>query len=251
MRKTKMNREEKVAMIREMLRLIATGSYDMPNHVFAYFVHHNIPPEQKLFYNLIADSFLSLYSFSNLMNENCWSQAATVLRMGMEQVAAVFVMTYKKGALESYLNLQKEKSNYYQLDDEKQKSYRKDYSIKGKLADYFDYSWIKDFTEDNTYGRDQLMKLARLDEFLVDIDQTLNSFAHGSITIFQFSKDNWGVMKRYGDRICLACCKLFDFLCCSYKTLIGEEILNTPLNDAFIRFQIIYEDLFVKEGWKK
>ena len=234
-----MNREEKVAMIREMLRLIAMGSYDMPNHVFAYFVNHNIPPEQKLFYNLIADSFLSLYSFSNLMNENCWSQAATVLRMGMEQVAAVFVMTYKKGALESYLNLQKEKSDFYQLDDEKQKSYRKEHSIKGKLTDYFDYSWIEDFTEDNTYGRDQLMKLAHLEEFLVDIDQTLNSFAHGSITIFQFSNDNWNVMKRYGNRISLACCKLFDFLCCSYKNLIKEEFLDLSLNDIFIRFKSI------------
>lgn len=246
-----MNREEKIAMIREMLHLIAVGSHDMPNHVFTYYVNHNISSEQKLFYNLIADSFLTLYSFSNLINENCWSQAATVLRMGMEQVAAVSVMTYEKGALEKYLELQKEKSEYYQLSDEKQKSYKKDCSIKGKLIDYFDYGWIKDFTDDKTYGRDQLLRLARLDEFLADIDQTLNSFAHGSITVFQFSKDNWDAMKRYGDRICLACCKLFDFLCCSYKTLIGEEIINTPINRVFINFKTIYEAVIFANNAKK
>ena len=169
----------------------------------------------------------------------------------MEQVAAVSVMTYEKGALEKYLELQKEKSEYYQLSDEKQKSYKKDCSIKGKLIDYFDYGWIKDFTDDKTYGRDQLLRLARLDEFLADIDQTLNSFAHGSITVFQFSKDNWDAMKRYGDRICLACCKLFDFLCCSYKTLIGEEIINTPINRVFINFKTIYEAVIFANNAKK
>lgn len=236
-----MNRQEKLVMIREMLRLIAEGSHNMPNHVFAYYVNHKIASEQKLFYNLIADSFLTLYSFSNLMNENCWSQAATVLRMGMEQIAAVFIMTYEKGALDSYLKLQQEKFRYYNLDENEQKSYKKDRSIKGKLVDYFDYSWIRDFTNDKTYGRDKLMELAHLDEFLVDIDQTLNAFAHGSITIFQFSNDNWDVMKRYGDRICLSCCKLFDFLCCSYKQLIGDEFYSLPLNEIFIRFKRIYK----------
>lgn len=246
-----MNREEKIPMIREMLRLIALGSHDMPNYVFSYFIKHKIPTEQKCFYNLIADTFLTLYSFSSLMNDNCWSQASTLLRMALEQVSAVFVMAYQKESIKDYVNLQKEKNMFLRLNEKEQKEYAKNNGFRGREYAYFDYGWIKRFTDDKTYGRIQLMKLAHLEEFTVDIDQTLNSFSHGSITIFQFDKDNWDVMKRYGDRITIACCKLFDFLCCSYKYLIGEEFLCLPLNSVFLEFKSIYQELFIKEGWKK
>lgn len=245
-----MNRKEKVAMIKEMLRLIALGSHNMPEYVFSYFVRHNVPYDQKCFFNLIADSFLTLYSFTVLMNDNCWSQAATLLRMGMEQVAAVFVISYNENALASYADLQKEKAAFALLDDNERKTYVKEHRIKGRENSYFDYSWCKELTIDKTYGRQQLLELAHLEEFLIDIDQTLNSFSHGSLTIFQFSKNNWDIMKKFGDRIAISCCKLFDFLCCSYKNLIKEEFLDLPLNDIFIRFKSIYEDLFEKEGWK-
>ena len=236
-----MNREEKVSMIREMLSFVAVGSHDMPNHVFTYYVNHNISVEQKCFYNLIADSFLTLYSISVLMNENCWSQASTILRMALEQVAAVFIMSYNNKALEAYVALQKEKALFYNLNDQEQKEYAKKNGFKGKENDYFDYSWIKDFTNDGKCGRNQLLDLARLEEFKSDIKEVLNSFSHGSITIFQFNKDNWDVMRRYGDRIGIACCKLFDFLCCSYQNIIHEEFFDLPLNDIFLRFKSIYK----------
>ena len=100
-----MNRQEKLAIIKEMIRLIAKGSHDMPNCIFTYYVNNKIPSEQKLFYNLIADSFLTLYSFSNLMKENCWSQAFAVLRMGIEQVSAVYLLTTIPESLQEYINL--------------------------------------------------------------------------------------------------------------------------------------------------
>lgn len=71
------------------------------------------------------------------------------------------------------MNLFKEHGIYLSLDKDGKNDYIKVKSItKNIINDYFDYLWIKDFTEDNTYSRDQLLKLAHLDEFLVDIKET-------------------------------------------------------------------------------
>ena len=246
-----MNREEKLSMMRDMLKLISLGSYNMPEYVFNYYQKHNIPAKQKHFYNIIADSFLTLYSFCTLINDGCWSQASTLLRMGLEQVAAIYIVSYTDGAMDSYINLQIEKDKCSGLSKEKQKEYLRRNGFRGKVSDYFDYSWIKEYTNDKTYGRDQLLKLAHLGEFLPDIEYTLNSFSHGTINIFQFEKGNWEFMKRYGDRITLTCCKLFDFLCCSYKNIIGDEFYNLPLNNYFINFKELYETYLIKEGIKR
>ena len=246
-----MEEKEKIALLRDMLELIAKGSHNMPNYVFTYYKNHNIPCRQKCFYNLIADSFLTLYSFSVLMNDSCWSQASVLLRVGLEQVAAVFVLTNIDGTLEKYIDLQCEKSNYYQLNKEEQKDYAKEHGFKGKENSYFDYGWIKEFTCDGSYGINQLLKLVGLEEFLVDIEQTLNSFAHGSITIFQFNGNNWEIMRKHGKRITIACCKLFDFLCCAYKKIVKDEFDNLPLNDIFIDFEMRYKYLFEMEGWNQ
>ena len=120
-----------------------------------------------------------------------------------------------------------------------------------RINDYFDYSWIKDFTEDNKYGRDQLLKLAHLDEFLVDIKETLNAFAHGSISIFQFNnaEEKWELMSRYGRRLVLTACKLYDFLCCSFREYVGDSFSNLLLNQQFMEFKKIYlQNIRVERG---
>ena len=127
------------------------------------------------------------------------------------------------------------------MNDEEQKEYRKLLGI-NKINDYFDYSWIKNFTVDKTYGRDQLLKLANLDELIVDIKETLNSFAHGSLSIFQFhnAEEKWDLMSRYGKRLVLIACKLYDFICCSFKEYIGDRFFELKLNQQFIDFKKIY-----------
>ena len=186
------------------------------------------------------------------MRENAWSQAFTLLRMGIEQVAAVFIISNTEGALEEYIKLHNLKIAYLNIESEQDK---KDFlSIRGiaknKINDFFDYSWVSEFTTDGKYGRNQMIELARLEEFLIDIEQSLNAFSHGSISVFQMSGDNWNVMKRYGRRACLTCCKLYDFLCCSYHNLIGDdEFKKLPLDNYFMTFKSIYHALFVEEGW--
>ena len=246
--------DKKLEQINQMLSLIMDSSHPMPNYVFHYYVDFKKNPEEKMFYNLIADSFLTLFSYCKLMFENAWSQAFTVLRMGLEQVAAVFLLTTKPDALQKYIDLYKLKVQFINIESEDdKKEFLKANSIpKNKVNDFFDYSWISSFTSDGKYGRNQLIELARLEEFLVDIEQSLNAFSHGSMSVFQMSGDNWNVMKRYGRRASLTCCKLYDFLCCSYHNLIGdEEFAKLPLDRYFHSFKLIYHDLFVSEGWIK
>lgn len=240
--------------INQMLSLIMDSSHSMPDYVFHYYVDFKKNPEEKIFYNLIADSFLTLFSYCKLMFENAWSQAFTVLRMGLEQVAAVFLLTTKPGTLQKYIDLYKLKVQFINIESEDdKKEFLKTNNIpKNKVNDFFDYSWISSFTSDGKYGRNQLIELSRLEEFLVDIEQSLNAFSHGSMSVFQMSGDNWNVMKRYGRRANLTCCKLYDFLCCSYHNLIGdEEFVKLPLDRYFRSFKLIYYDLFVSEGWIK
>ena len=245
--------DRKQIQINQMLSLIMESSHVMPDYVFHHFVDFKKKHEEKIFYNLIADSFLTLFSYCKLMFENAWSQAFTVLRMGLEQIAAVFLLINTPGALEKYINLHKLKVQFINIESEiDKKTFRKAHNIPNKYNDYFDYAWVASFTSDGKYGRKQMIELARLEEFLVDIEQSLNAFSHGSMSVFQMSGDNWNVMKRYGRRANLTCCKLYDFLCCSYHNLIGdEEFRKLPLDNSFRLFKAIYHDVFVREGWIK
>ena len=245
--------DKKIEQINQMLSLIMESSHPMPDYVFHYYVESKRKPEEKVFYNLIADSFLTLFSYCKLMFENAWSQAFTVLRMGLEQISAVFLLITRPDALEKYIDLYKLKVQFINIESEDdKKAFRKEHNIPSMYNDYFDYSWVSSFTADGKYGRNQMIELAKLEEFLTDIEQSLNAFSHGSMSVFQMSGDNWNVMKRYGRRASLICCKLYDFLCCSYHNLIGEEeFAKLPLDRYFKSFKLIYHDLFISEGWLK
>ena len=79
--------------INQMMSLIMDSSHQMPDYVFHYYVDSKKRPNEKIFYNLIADSYLTLFSYCKLMFENAWSQAFALLRMGLEQIAAIFQET--------------------------------------------------------------------------------------------------------------------------------------------------------------
>lgn len=238
------NVKDKTLLLNKLMDLMIVGTREIQDCIFSYYLEEKITRKYKSFYNLLAESFITIKSFCILMRESAWSQAATILRTGIEQISAVFVLANNSNALESFANLYLEKSSFVRLSEEEQKEYAKSHGFKGKIYEYFDYGWIKDYTEDGTYGRDQILKLAFLDEFETDIKTTLNPFSHGKLSIFQFDYDNWKAMKRYGERIILICCKLFDFLCCSFYKIIGDNYFNrTPLAIPFADFKRLWHSL--------
>ena len=236
--------------LNNMMSIIVKSTRKIADIVFTEYVNHKEHKEQKQIYNLFTEAYLSVSAFCNLMFDFSWSQAAVILRTAIEQVSALYVLSYYPYSRIAFMNLFKERGAYLSLDKEGKDNYIKDNDLpKYRINDYFDYSWIKDFTDDKTYGRDQLLKLAHLDEFLVDIKETLNAFAHGSISIFQFnnSEEKWELMSRYGRRLVLTACKLYDFLCCSFKEYIGDRFFDLRLNQQFIDFKKIY--LPIVNGW--
>ncbi|MCR5309265.1 MAG: hypothetical protein K6E21_04060 [Bacilli bacterium] len=240
-----MNQKEKVEYINRMLSLILESTHNMPNSVFRYYVDYKKEPKEKLFYNLIAESFLTLYSYCVLIFNNAWSQAFALLRIGLEQISSVYVLVEMPGALEEYIKLHDLYKKYILLDSrEEKKIFLKEYNVPlNKEKAFFDYGWITKFTEDKTFGRNQIIKMAKLDEFIVDIDETLNSFAHGKISVFQMCGNNWAVMGDYGRRANMTVCKLFDFLCCAIHKLVGDREFNKfPISESFILFKKIYRN---------
>ena len=241
--------DEKQEKVNEMLTLILRSSQDMPGFVFQYYLDHEKDPKKKIVYNLVADSYLTLFSYCLLMFNHAWSQAFSLLRVGLEQVAAVYLLAFCDGAIERYIDLNELKAEYVKLESEtEQNEFLKNHNIpKGKENSFFDYSWIRPCGSREKYGRVQLLQLAKLDEFNVDFENSLNAFAHGSVSVFQMNGNNWDVMKRYGRRASMTCCKLFDFLCCSYCKMIGEqEFSKLPIGHAFERFRSLYMPCFEK-----
>lgn len=228
-------------LLSDMMSIIIDSTRNIADVVFKEYLNHKEHDSQKQIYNLFAEGFISLSSFCKLIFDKSWSQAAMILRASIEEVSALFVLSNIYKSREAFVNLQNEHAKYVLMNDEEQKEYKKSIGA-NKINDYFDYSWIKEFTEDNTYGRDQLLKLANLDEFIVDIKETLNAFAHGSLSIFQFhnAEEKWELMVRYGRRLVLIACKLYDFICCSFKEYIGERFFDLDLNQYFMDFKKLY-----------
>lgn len=234
--------DKKKEQIKQMLYIIMESSHSMPDYVFHYYVDFNKNPEEKIFFNLIADSFLTLFSYSKLIFEHARSQAFAILRIGLEQVAAVCLLATKPDALDKYINLHKLKVCYIDMENTNEREeFKNKYKIKNnRINDFFDYGWISGYTNDGKYGRNQLLELAGLGDFVEDIEQTLNAFSHGSLSIFQMSGNKRNVLERYVTRSNLICCYLYDVLCCSYHQLIGhEEFVKLPLNKDFIYFKSI------------
>ena len=236
-------RKDLYDLLNKMMSIIVESTKNIADIVFTEYVNHKEHEEQKQIYNLFAEAYLSVSAFCKLMFGFSWSQAAAILRTAIEQVSALYVLSYNPELRICFMNLFKEHGKYLLLDKEGKDDYIKSKSIpKNRINDYFDYSWIKELTDDKKYGRDQLLKLAHLDEFLVDIKETLNAFAHGSISIFQFnnSEEKWELMSRYERRLVLTACKLYDLLCCSFKEYIGDSFFDLLLNQQFVNFKKIY-----------
>lgn len=236
---------EKNEIINELLNIICEATNpDCANSIFGYYVLHK--DNNKCIYNLFAESFLSVHAYSSLMFDRCWSQAGAILRTAIEQISTLTVLVNNELAMKDYLALDILKREYYQIEDEEEcekfvKEHnlpKDDYSRKA----YFDYSWIRSITKKTKFSYKDIVKEARLDEVLGDIDVVLNKFVHGKLTIFDFAgpDGSWDVMKKYGRRANMICAKLFDFLCCSYKKFTNEPEVTKVTNNLFIPFKNLY-----------
>jgi hypothetical protein len=77
----------------------------MPEIVFTYYSNFESKKDLKPFYNLLSESFLSLFSFSFLYINHAWSQASALLRTSIEQVSKIVVLTSNVDLLNDFIEL--------------------------------------------------------------------------------------------------------------------------------------------------
>lgn len=240
--------DNRTKQINQLLNIIYRGTN--PNETSMIFeVWKNSPNarETKPIFNLFADAFLSLHAYSTLMLENCWSQAGMILRAAIEQVSTLFVLSNYESTISDFIRINKLKTKYFQIErKDEQAQFLRDNDLptnKFEIIKFFDYGWIVSVSE--TVTRDDVIRLAHLDEMIDDIKDFLNPFAHGKLTIFDFAGPDglWSFMRRYGKRANMLCAKLFDFWCCAFKKWSNEMKVDEITSNLFVLFKKLYLEL--------
>lgn len=238
--------KEKDLRINELLKRVTTISKKMPEIVFTYFVNFEKSKTIKPFYNLFAESFLSLFSFSFLYLNQAWSQASSLLRTSIEQVSKVVVLCNNKDLIEEFLNLKKEADYYNNLPSKDEKdAYLLNLNLdQNDFNNYVEYGWAKNLLGKEP-TRNDVIKLAKLGETLIDIRTQLNAFVHGNMSIFDFysESEKTEIMKKYGRRIALICSKLFYLAYISFKNWGYAKDMSFETDEQFISFKIKYKEL--------
>lgn len=248
--------KEDINSLDELLNIMYKATKNSTNYVFAAYSSDG-RNRYKPIYNLFGESFIGVRSFSLLMMNQGWSQAAAVLRTLLEQVSSLFVISFYPEVIDEYLRFDTLRRNYYHLESkEDKKAFLKQHNLNSNnkaINDFLDYGWIRSLTVDGVYGRDQLLTIAQLSEFIPDIKGIFNKFIHGQMTIFDFhsKKYGWTLMSRYGKRMVLICAKLFDFLVCSYAKWANEEMVDATTARLFKPFKVRYRSILAIVNQKR
>ena len=179
----------------EMLKNMSDYSVGQPKAIEDLCKNLYISPAYAPAMDLLVESFLTVHSFTILMFDGLISNASAILRILIEQVAAVSVIARSPKAMTEFLKFQTKKKQYYGSDGEEHERIRNfiiqesGFKIKSEsaLKDYLDYGWIRVLNNNKSErGERLIIKEARLEEVIVDIDEQLNAFAHGQRTWFTF-----------------------------------------------------------------
>ena len=242
-----MTDNEKDLRITELLKRITTISKQMPEMVLTYFSNFERNKLTKPFYNLFAESFLSLFSFSFLYLNHAWSQASAILRTTIEQVSKVVVLSNNSNLIPSFIDLKQIADSYENLSSKEEKDnfllqYADDIN---EFNNYTEYGWAKPLLNDKLPSRNEVIKLASLGETIVDIRNQLNNFVHGNMSIFDFYTETskTDLMKKYGRRIALISCKLFYLCYISFKNWGMVKDISLDTDEEFINFKNKYKYL--------
>jgi hypothetical protein len=239
---------EKDSRLSELIKIIVVTSKQMPEMIFSYFSNFDRNEKLKPFYNLYAETFLSIYSFATLYQNQAWSQASAILRTGIEQTSKIFVLTKNPQLLDEFLKLRALSDQLANLDSKEEKMQfisMFDYSDLNEFNNFVEWSWTKPLCNVEMPTRNDVIRLANLGDTLVDIRNILNAFVHGTLSTFDFynASENTEVLVRFGRRISLNCCKLFYLAYISFKNWKEVSSLTWDTDEYFAIFNSKYKFL--------
>ena len=236
----------------EMLDHMSNYSNEQPKAIQDLCKDLFISPAYGPVMDLMVEAFLTVRSFSLLMFDGLISNASAILRILIEQVATITVIARDPKALTEYLKFQTKKKQYYGSLGKEHEEIREllfqecGYKHKNEnaLKDYLDYGWIRILNNNkNERGDKLIIKEARLEEFIVDINEQLNAFAHGQRSIFSFLR-NKDLADKHVSRIIMAAGKLFLFLCnAKHELLVTEDMSSDKFYVQYLDAKLLYLDL--------
>lgn len=152
------------------------------------------------FIDLVAEAIFSIRSFCLLMEDGLVSNASAIMRVIIEQITIVSLASSSVEKKEAFLRMKKERNMYYSSGEEYKKTYQtiiaKEKNIKRKVKQYFDYGW---YEQNNKPVLDlkSMCEAAGFTEAYNLIEELLNSFSHGQVSIFRFKRNKSNLDKVY------------------------------------------------------
>ena len=243
---------DKQSKFSELLKNMSDYSVEQPKVIEDLCKELYVSPAYSPAMDLMVEAFLSIRSFCLLMFDGLISNASAILRILIEQVAAITVIARNTKAMSEYLKFQTIKKQYFGSDGEEHEKIREylinesgnKYKSESALKDYLDYGWIRVLNNDKSKRGDRLIiKEAHLEEMIADINEQLNAFAHGQRSMFEFIRHK-DLADKHVSRIIMIAGKLFLFLCNAKRELLINEDMPTDKHfKYYLNAKILFLDL--------
>ena len=227
---------EKQNKLYKMLEYMGDFSREQPKAIQKICEELFISPSYAPVIDLMVESFLTVYSFCILMFEGLISNASAILRILVEQVSSIVVVSKNPDVMSNYIAFYNKKKNYYGSTGDEHTKYRDKlikecgHSNEYDIKNYLDYGWIRILNKDKTQRSSTIIiKEAHLEEMILDINEHLNAFAHGKRSIFDYAHKK-DLVDRHISRIIMAAGKMFLLLCHSKQELLVQETIDYDKN---------------------
>lgn len=232
---------------RESLNLILEFSRNVIADIDKQYRAQKPKFEEIPFIDLMVESYFSIQSFCVLIKEGLISSASAILRIILEQVSIVFLLSKNQNAKKAFEEIKLEKQKYYSSDDAGKAIIEDDLLQnknikKHKIKQYFDYGWYK---EAGCKGMNlkSICEAANTSAVYEMVDVLLNEFVHGQRSIFQFHRQNNGVDKWFITSLHLYLLQLFFALISATVHEYGESVFSKENHDSITMLQALHFDI--------
>lgn len=226
---------------------ISCVAHNMINQIYVDMKRFN-KKEYDYYFSLVIEVFKGIEVCSNAIDITAYSQAGTLLRQLIEQVATARIISASKKNLKVYASFVDEKSVVVQTKDEsalKEKFEKSNYALNGgNYLTYCSIGWLESLGEEVSF--DSFLRLADM----VDLKQWrnfCNNFVHTNFFCTQFSQEN--IQYTVNEFIYLIAV-LFDEICCSYHNLTNFNFVFDGVN-MFEIFRKNYAQINQQRNGKK
>ncbi len=187
-------------------------------------IYFNYFDSNKYLYDVYLDAFNSLRGFCVLIREVLLSQASALLRMAMEKIATIRMLTMHPELMDEYIEHRKFRFELVKSNSKKKndliKEHYKDKTDFKKIqpTNYLEYGWLQPIC-DNECGLDSLIEKANIHpepSFMKEWKDLLNVWVHGAVTFSNLVAGGVDKPLRYSNDLIIIAANLIGYLICDF-----------------------------------